>query len=88
MGNLKSKDNGKRMWTAEGAVLIDKTGKVTADSSLKIIEDQIEDQSQYETPMPFLPVNAESEDITQHYGSSSLDHHDYLPKQNIKNTKT
>ena len=45
MGNLKSKDNGKRMWTAEGAVLIDKTGKVTNDSSLKIIADQIEDQS-------------------------------------------
>ena len=49
MGNLrqhnKNEDKGKRLWTAEGAVLIDKTGNVKLDNSLRIIEDQIEDYS-------------------------------------------
>ena len=74
MSNLnKDNDSSKRMWTSEGAVLIDKSGNVTIDNSLRIVEDQIEDQSQYETPMPFLPVNAESEEIPQSYSSMSLD---------------
>jgi len=43
--------------------MVDKDGNAKSDSSLKIIEDQIEEPSTYESPLMFLPINAEGDQI-------------------------